>query len=81
MDDGSDSGDKSTQYLSIGMSNGVMMRTTVDPVTGMLSDARTRYLGSKPVKLFRVKVQGHAAVMALSSRPWYVTLFSITVLS
>lgn len=34
----------------------------MDPVTGDLSDTRTRYLGSRPVKLFRVRMQGQEAV-------------------
>lgn len=34
----------------------------LDPVTGDLSDTRTRYLGSRPVKLFRVRMQGQEAV-------------------
>ena len=46
------------------------MRTVLDEVTGELSDTRTRFLGPKPAKLFRVSVQGQTAVLALSSRPW-----------
>ena len=34
----------------------------LDSVTGDLSDTRTRYLGSRPVKLFRIKMQGSEAV-------------------
>lgn len=37
---------------------------------GDLTDTRTRYLGVRGVRLFRLRVQGHAAVLALSSRPW-----------
>ncbi|KAL3318033.1 Splicing factor 3B subunit 3 [Cichlidogyrus casuarinus] len=59
-----------TLYLNIGLSNGVLLRVLLDPVTGGLSDTRTRYLGNKPVKLFRVSLQGCEAVLALSSRPW-----------
>lgn len=44
--------------------NGVLLRTVLDPVTGDLSDTRTRYLGSRPVKLFRVRMQGQEAVRA-----------------
>ena len=39
-------------------------------VTGDLSDTRTRYIGSRPVKLFRVNMQGGEAVLAMSSRTW-----------
>ena len=34
----------------------------LDTVTGDLSDTRTRYLGSRPVKLFRISMQGSEAV-------------------
>ncbi|KNC86365.1 splicing factor 3B subunit 3 [Sphaeroforma arctica JP610] len=70
MEDGSDSGDTSTLYLNIGLTNGVMMRTVIDPITGQISDNRLRYLGSKEVKMFRVKTQGKDAVLSLSSRNW-----------
>lgn len=33
-------------------------------MTGDLSDTRTRYLGSRPVKLFRITMQGSEAVSA-----------------
>ena len=42
--------------------NGVLLRTVLDTVTGDLSDTRTRYLGSRPVKLFRISMQGSEAV-------------------
>ncbi|KAG9239240.1 CPSF A subunit region-domain-containing protein [Amylocarpus encephaloides] len=60
----------STLYLHIGLYSGVYLRTVLDDVTGELSDTRTRFLGPKPAKLFRVSVQGQTAVLALSSRPW-----------
>ena len=59
-----------TIYLNIGLENGVLLRTVLDPVTGDLADTRTRYLGSRPVKLFRIKMQGGEAVLAMSSRSW-----------
>lgn len=61
---------KGTIYLNIGLSNGVLLRTVLDPVSGDLADTRTRYLGSRPVKLFRIKMQGSEAVLAMSSRTW-----------
>lgn len=73
MEDSADAGEQHGLYLNIGLSNGVMLRTMVDPVSGTLTDTRTRYLGSNPVKLFRVKVQDKDSVLALSSRPWYVS--------
>ncbi|MCJ1394468.1 pre-mRNA-splicing factor rse1 [Xylographa bjoerkii] len=60
----------STLYLHIGLYSGVYLRTVLDEITGELSDTRTRFLGHKPAKLFRVSVKGHPAVLALSSRPW-----------
>lgn len=68
MTDSSSGG--STLYLHIGLYSGVYLRTVLDEVTGELSDTRTRFLGPKPAKLFRVQVQGQTAVLALSSRPW-----------
>ncbi|KAL4779714.1 CPSF A subunit region-domain-containing protein [Aspergillus varians] len=59
-----------TLYLHIGLHSGVYLRTALDEVTGELSDTRTRFLGSKAVKLFQVSVTGQTAVLALSSRPW-----------
>ena len=49
-------------YLNIGLQNGVLLRTVLDTVTDDLSDTRTRYLGSRPVKLFRISIQGSEAV-------------------
>ncbi|CAF9928539.1 pre-mRNA-splicing factor rse1 [Imshaugia aleurites] len=60
----------STLYLHIGLYSGVYLRTVLDEVTGELSDTRTRFLGPKLVKLFRVSVKGQASVLALSSRSW-----------
>lgn len=60
----------STLYLHIGLNSGVYLRTVLDEITGELSDTRSRFLGPKPIKLFRVTVQGNASILALSSRPW-----------
>ena len=59
-----------TLYLHIGLYSGVYLRTVLDEITGELSDTRTRFLGLKPAKLFKVSVKGQPAVLALSSRPW-----------
>lgn len=44
-----------------------------------------RYLGSRPVKLFKVRVQAAEAVLAVSSRTWlgyhYQNRFHLTPLS
>lgn len=71
--------------LLAGLQNGVLLRTVLDQVTGDLSDTRTRYIGSRPVKLFRVSMQGGEAVLAMSSRTWisyyYQNRFHLTPLS
>eukprot|EP00037_Helgoeca_nana_P016235 m.152812 g.152812 ORF g.152812 m.152812 type:complete len:1222 (+) comp23416_c0_seq1:49-3714(+) len=63
-------GEQSTLYLNIGLENGVLLKTMIDPATGDLSDTRTRYLGSRPIKLFNVRIEGSDSVLSLSSRPW-----------
>jgi splicing factor 3B subunit 3 len=57
-------------FLCIGLNNGVMLRARLEPKTGQLSDSRTRFLGAKAVKLFRLPLGGKEGVLALSSRPW-----------
>lgn len=72
-------------FLNIGLQNGVLLRTVLDTVTGDLSDTRTRYLGSRAVKLFRITMQGSESVLAMSSRCWlsytYQNRFHLTPLS
>jgi len=68
---GGGSGDSdNTLFLNIGLSNGVLLRSVCDAVTGELTDPRQRFLGARPVKLLKIKLKGHNAVLALSSRPW-----------
>eukprot|EP01101_Sappina_pedata_P009043 TRINITY_DN5147_c0_g1_i1.p1 TRINITY_DN5147_c0_g1~~TRINITY_DN5147_c0_g1_i1.p1 ORF type:complete len:1219 (+),score=480.96 TRINITY_DN5147_c0_g1_i1:47-3703(+) len=70
---------RGTLFLNIGLHDGVLLRTSLDPVSGELTDTRRRFLGSKPVKLFKVKTKSangqvnslsSNAMMALSSRSW-----------
>lgn len=72
-------------FLNIGLQNGVLLRTALDSVTGDLSDTRTRYLGTRPVKLFRVRMQESESVLAVSSRSWlsysFQSRFHLTPLS
>lgn len=79
------SGTTSSLYLNIGLQNGALLRTVLDPVTGGLTDRRTRYLGSRPVKLFRIRMQDSEAVLAMSGRSWlsfyYQNRFYLTPLS
>ena len=57
-------------FLCIGLANGVMLRARLEPRTGQLSDSRTRFLGARAVRLFRLPLGGKEGVLALSSRPW-----------
>ncbi|KDN45467.1 putative splicing factor 3B subunit 3 [Tilletiaria anomala UBC 951] len=59
-----------TLFVNIGLQNGLLLRTVLDSISGQLTDTRTRFLGSRPVKLVRVRVLGQPAVLALSSRSW-----------
>ena len=59
-----------TPCLSAGLANGVLLRTQVDRITGQLSDTRTRFLGTRPPKLFAAAVKGQRSMLSLSSRPW-----------
>lgn len=59
-----------TMFVNIGLQNGVLLRTVLDPINGQLTDTRTRFLGNRPVRLVRVQIQGNPAILALSSRSW-----------
>jgi splicing factor 3B subunit 3 len=39
--------------LYAGLVNGMIIRTSIDPITGKLTDSRPKYLGGKPVKLVK----------------------------
>ncbi|CAD6893281.1 unnamed protein product [Tilletia laevis] len=53
-----------TLFVNIGLVNGVLLRTVLDPISGQLTDTRTRFLGSKPVKLTRVLLSSAASSSA-----------------
>ncbi|KAJ4475998.1 CPSF A subunit region-domain-containing protein [Lentinula edodes] len=59
-----------TLFVNIGLQNGVLLRTVLDPTNGQLTDTRTRFLGTRPVKLIHVQIQRSPAFLALSSRSW-----------
>ena len=61
---------KDNLYLYIGLSNGVLIKTSVDTVTGMQTDMQTKYLGTLPVKLYQINNQGEKAILACSSKPY-----------
>jgi splicing factor 3B subunit 3 len=52
--------------LLFSLKNGVLLRSVLDSVTGDMSDTRTRYIGSKPIKLFRILMQGNEAVCKMN---------------
>lgn len=59
-------------YLNVGLQNGELVRTRLDRVTGDLSEPIRRYLGTKPVSLFNVKVQEKHALLACTNKSWLV---------
>ncbi|KAF8631249.1 hypothetical protein AX15_002576 [Amanita polypyramis BW_CC] len=59
-----------TTFVNIGLQNGVLLRTVLDPINGQLTDTRTRFLGTRPIRLVRVQIQRNPAILALSSRAW-----------
>jgi splicing factor 3B subunit 3 len=60
--------DEKELFLNVGLDNGILMKTSVDIITGALSDTRTRYLGNRSVSLF--KIQNNSMLLAISSKPW-----------
>ena len=64
-----------------GLANGVLMRTVMDSVTGALSDMRQRFLGTRPVKLFKTRVRGQNALLSLSSRSFLTYTYQNTVVT
>lgn len=59
-------------YLNVGLQNGELVRTRIDRVTGDLSEPIRRYLGSRPVSLFSIRVQEKQAVLACTNRTWLI---------
>ena len=56
--------------LYVGLRNGVLLRSTLDRSSGQLSDARTRFCGTRPCRVVKVKAGGKDSVLAISSRSW-----------
>ncbi len=60
-----------TLMLTVGTEEGVLMRVEVDDRTGKLGTERSsRFLGPRPVRLFKVLAGGLPCVLALSLKPW-----------
>jgi len=68
---------RTTIYLTAGLYDGVLLRSVVDTITGELSDTRRRLLGSRPVKLTKLTLNGASAVLASSSRPWLLYSYQL----
>lgn len=45
-----------TNFVNIGLNNGVLLRTTLDQINGNLTDSRSKFLGPKGVNLTRIKL-------------------------
>ena len=50
----------------------MLIRTSIDTITGKLTDSRPKYLGSRAVKCIKLRVMNKPAILALSSRPWLI---------
>ncbi|MES1907173.1 MAG: hypothetical protein MHM6MM_000340 [Cercozoa sp. M6MM] len=59
-------------YLFAGLNNGVMRRWRLNANTAAqeANDDRSRFLGTTAVSVRACRVDGHNAVLSLSSRPW-----------
>jgi len=56
--------------MHVGLENGVVLRTVVDIVTGVLSDSRSRVLGTTQVLQAKLKMAGSDAIVMMSNKPW-----------
>lgn len=57
-------------FLHVGLQTGLLVRTEVEPLSGRLSELRTRFLGTRGPTLLPVATSGAPSMMALSTRPW-----------
>lgn len=71
-DENQEEGPTQQLFLYVGLSSGILMRTSIDNISGKLTDSRSRFLGLKPVKCIRTTVHGKPGLLALSSRPWLI---------
>ncbi|KAJ7736727.1 CPSF A subunit region-domain-containing protein [Mycena maculata] len=66
----------SIHFVHIGLRNGVLLQTILDTSNGQLVDMRSRFLGTRPIRLSSVSMQGTTAILALSSRSWIGRMFN-----
>ncbi|CAG9472423.1 unnamed protein product [Plasmodium vivax] len=57
-------------FLNIGLNNGVLLRSVVDPITGTLTNHYSKYLGAKNVKICPVHVKKNAALLVLCEKTY-----------
>lgn len=64
--------DQDSDYVHIGMVNGIYARVSIDKISGKLRDTRLKYLGTAPVflRILALPNSKQTAVLAVSSRPW-----------
>ncbi|KAJ7912563.1 mono-functional DNA-alkylating methyl methanesulfonate N-term-domain-containing protein [Mycena leptocephala] len=61
---------QSAFIIHIGLQNGVLLQTALDTSTKQLVDARSRFVGLRPIRLSRITLGGAKAMLTLSSRSW-----------
>jgi splicing factor 3B subunit 3 len=59
-------------YLNVGLQSGELVRTRLDRVSGDLSEPIRRYLGTKPVNLFNIRLKAGNALLACTNKSWLV---------
>ncbi|KJP88718.1 hypothetical protein AK88_01599 [Plasmodium fragile] len=57
-------------FLNIGLNNGVLLRSVVDPITGTLTNHYSKYLGAKNVKICPVHVNKNPALLVLCEKTY-----------
>lgn len=57
------------QYVVVGTINGIMIRNRIDE-DGQLSDTRTKFLGTKGIKISQIRAFNNDALLLISTRPW-----------
>ncbi|GJD11799.1 Splicing factor 3B subunit 3 [Galdieria sulphuraria] len=65
---------RSELVLLIGSHSGIYIRALVDPITGALSEQQSRLVGTQPVRLQRIEIQGKPVALVVSSRSYLVYL-------
>lgn len=67
--------DHSMLFLNIGLNNGVLLRSIIDPISGSLSNHYSKYLGAKGVKTCQVKVNNNSALLVLCEKTYLCYVF------